>query len=183
MTGHFKHKYNRPWKHVDRPLTPILAKMFGAKDSEISHSGTLTGNMHSLFTTFYNPSATRWKIVIEKGSFPTDWFAAHSHPNLHAATLSKDQIANAVIALEPREGEETLRTEDILAVLDENKDEVGLELYRVTPSTTDTARLRSCGCRLSSTTAASCLTPPPSPRRRTRLARSWASTWRTASAT
>jgi len=39
--------------------------------------------------------------------------------------LSKDQIDNAIIALEPREGEDTLRTEDILKVLDENKDEVG----------------------------------------------------------
>jgi kynureninase len=39
--------------------------------------------------------------------------------------LSQDQIDDAIIALSPREGEDTLRTEDILQVLEENKNEVG----------------------------------------------------------
>jgi hypothetical protein len=42
--------------------------------------------------------------------------------------LSEEQINDAVIALEPREGEDTLRTEDILKVLDQNKDEVSTEV-------------------------------------------------------
>ncbi|KAJ9125145.1 hypothetical protein QFC22_000099 [Naganishia vaughanmartiniae] len=47
------------------------------------------------------------------------------------ATLSPQQIDNAVVALEPREGEDTLRTEDILARIEEYGDEgayFGLDL-------------------------------------------------------
>lgn len=118
----------------------------------MSHSGTLTGNLHNLFTTFYHPTAKRWKIVIEKGAFPSDWvslvgvckasptvpppcdystfpiltpqYAVHSHPRLHTDVLSPEQIENAVIGLEPRKGEDIFHTEDILKVLEENKDEV-----------------------------------------------------------
>lgn len=76
VTGHFDHPYNRPWKHVDRPLTPLLAKLFGAKDEEIAHTSTLTSNMHNLFISFYRPTKRRWKIVIEQGSFPSDWVSS-----------------------------------------------------------------------------------------------------------
>ncbi|WVQ85341.1 kynureninase [Cryptococcus sp. DSM 104549] len=126
VTGHFKHPYNRPWKHVDEPLTPHLAKLVGAQEEEVAHTSTLTSNMHNLFTSFYKPTETRWKIVIEKGSFPSDWYAVHSHPRLHDKVLSPQQIDEAIIALTPREGEETLRTEDILKVLEENKDTIAL---------------------------------------------------------
>jgi len=51
-------------------------------------------------------------------------YAVHSHPRLHDKVLSQDQIDNAIIALSPREGEDTLRTEDIIQVLEDNKDEV-----------------------------------------------------------
>ncbi|KAK8865826.1 kynureninase [Kwoniella newhampshirensis] len=126
VTGHFKHPHGRPWKHVDAPLTPHLAKIVGAKEEEVAHSSTLTSNIHNLFTSFYRPTEKRWKIVIEKGSFPSDWYAIHSHPQLHDKILSPEQIKEAVIGLEPREGEETLRTEDILKVLDDNKDTIAI---------------------------------------------------------
>ncbi|WWD17989.1 kynureninase [Kwoniella shandongensis] len=126
VTGHFKHPHNRPWKHVDAPLTPHLAKIIGAKEEEVAHSSTLTSNIHNLFMSFYRPTEKRWKIVIEKGSFPSDWYAIHSHPKLHDKVLSQEQIDNAVIGLSPREGEETLRTEDILKVLEDNKDTIAI---------------------------------------------------------
>lgn len=40
--------------------------------------------------------------------------------------LSPEQVDNAVIALEPREGEDTLRTEDILNTLEQHRDEIAL---------------------------------------------------------
>jgi kynureninase len=73
VTGHFSHPHSRPWKHVDAPLTPLLAKVLGAQEDEVAHTSTLTSNLHNLFTAFYRPTETRWKIVIEKGSFPSDW--------------------------------------------------------------------------------------------------------------
>ncbi|KAI9635268.1 pyridoxal phosphate-dependent transferase [Dioszegia hungarica] len=126
VTGHFSHPYSRPWKHVDRPLTPHLAKLVGATEEEVAHTSTLTSNMHNLFTSFYRPTTKRWKIVIEQGSFPSDWYAVHSHPRLHDAVLSPEQIEEAIIPLKPREGEETLCTEDILKVIEENKDTIAI---------------------------------------------------------
>ncbi|KAJ9127820.1 hypothetical protein QFC24_000104 [Naganishia onofrii] len=98
----------------------------GAKQSEIAHTSTLTSNIHSLFISFYRPTKTRWRILIEKGAFPSDWYAIHSHPRLHDATLSAEQIDNAVVALEPRKGEETLRTEDILSSIERYGDEIAV---------------------------------------------------------
>lgn len=40
--------------------------------------------------------------------------------------LSEEQLQTAIIGLEPRKGEELLRTEDILKVLEDNKDEVSV---------------------------------------------------------
>jgi kynureninase len=92
--------------------------------------------------SFYRPSAKRWKIVIEKGAFPSDWvstplpslllhsgsqlhqYAVHSHPAIHSDILSKAQIDNAVIAISPRKDEYHLREEDILAKITEGGDEV-----------------------------------------------------------
>ncbi|WVR05729.1 kynureninase [Kwoniella sp. DSM 27419] len=126
VTGHFKHPHNRPWKHVDAPLTRHLATIVGAKESEVAHTSTLTSNMHNLFVSFYKPTKERYKIVIEKGSFPSDWYAVHSHPRLHDAVLSPEQMDNAIIGLSPREGEDTLRTEDIIKVIEENKDSIAI---------------------------------------------------------
>lgn len=78
VTGHFKHLYNRPWKYLADPMLPVIAKLLGAKESECAHSSTLTTNMHTLLTTWYAPTPKRWKIVIERGAFPSDWVSARS---------------------------------------------------------------------------------------------------------
>jgi len=59
--------------NVDEPILPTMARLVGANLTEVAHSSTLTSNLHSLFTTFYHPTPKRWKIVIEKGAFPSDW--------------------------------------------------------------------------------------------------------------
>ena len=41
VTGHFQHKYNRPWKYLANPMLPVYAKILGAKESELAHSSTL----------------------------------------------------------------------------------------------------------------------------------------------
>ncbi|KAJ9108770.1 hypothetical protein QFC21_000090 [Naganishia friedmannii] len=132
--GHFAHPHDRPWKNIDDTVLPGLAKVVGAKQSEIAHTSTLTSNIHSLFISFYRPTKTRWRIVLEKGAFPSDWYAIHSHPRLHEAILSPEQIDNAVIALEPRQGEETLRTEDILSSIEQYGEEATSTFVQLTPN-------------------------------------------------
>jgi len=65
-----------------------------------------------LLTSFYRPTAQRHKIVIEAGAFPSDRYAVISQLQLHGYD------AASLIELQPRTGEDILRTEDILAVLE-----------------------------------------------------------------
>jgi hypothetical protein len=139
--------------HNDLPLIMNVSAGTGAKESEVAHTSTLTSNIHSLFISFYRPTPKRWKIVIEKGAFPSDWvraspllttvpvlvrlcthhaslgvsqYAIHSHPALHSAILSPEQIENAIVPLSPRPGEDHLRTEDVVSKLAEIGDEVAV---------------------------------------------------------
>jgi kynureninase len=56
----------------------------GAKPLEVTAMNTLTSNIHSMLITFYRPTETRYKILIEKKAFPSDHV---SEGYLHQAIL------------------------------------------------------------------------------------------------
>jgi kynureninase len=64
--------------------------------------------------SFYRPAGERTRIVIEDNAFPSDGYAVRSQARFHG--LDPDQ---AVVRLRPRDGEDTLRTEDVVRRLDE----------------------------------------------------------------
>ena len=72
----------------------------------------LTVNLHILLVSFYQPTTDRYKIVIEKGAFPSDQYAVESQIKFHGFD-PKDTL----IELTPRNGEKCLRTDDILDTL------------------------------------------------------------------
>ena len=61
--------------------------------------------------------------MIEAGAFPSDQYAVESQLNYHG--FSTDQ---ALIRLEPRTGESTLRTKDIISLIEENGPNLALVL-------------------------------------------------------
>jgi kynureninase len=89
-----------------------MARVVGALPSEVAMMNTLTANIHFMFASFYRPTPTRHKILIEKKAFPSDVHAVVSQILLHQFSPS-----DSLIELSPREGEETLRLEDIAAVI------------------------------------------------------------------
>jgi kynureninase len=101
-----------------------MAAIVGAEPIETVVMNSLTVNLHLLLVSFYRPTASRYKIVIEKGAFPSDRYAIESHLKFHGLTAS----AAALIEIEPREGEATLRTEDIVQTLDREGQTVALVL-------------------------------------------------------
>jgi kynureninase len=86
----------------------------GAKPVEVVVMNNLTTNLHLLLVSFYRPTVTRYKVLMEGGAFPSDQYALESQVRLHG--LAPDE---AIVELVPRPGEHTLRTEDIEAKIQE----------------------------------------------------------------
>lgn len=119
VEGHFDGK--NPWFHYHKFLTQKTANMVGALPQEVVVMNNLTVNLHLLMVSFYRPTATRYKIIMEGGAFPSDQYAMETQARFHG--LDPDQ---AIIELMPREGEYTLRTEDIIKTIEENADSLAL---------------------------------------------------------
>lgn len=119
VEGHFHAK--NAWMPYHEFFSKKLSKIVGAQEHEVVVMNTLTTNLHLMMVSFYRPTAQRHKIVIEKAAFPSDKYAMDSQIRFHGYDPKE-----SLIQLTPREGEETLRTEDIEAVIRENGDEIAL---------------------------------------------------------
>jgi kynureninase len=125
VEGHFEAK--NPWLPYHEFVTEPLARLVGAKPVEVVAMNSLTVNLHILMTSFYRPTKTRFKIVIEGHAFPSDQYAVASQARIHAERLGFDP-QNAIIEAVPRDGETTVRTEDFVSLLEKNKNEIALVL-------------------------------------------------------
>ena len=74
---------------------------------------TLTVNLHLMLATFYRPTRERPKILIEKHAFSSDRYAVASQIRLHGF-----DPASSMLEIGPRPGEEAVRTEDVLALIE-----------------------------------------------------------------
>lgn len=128
VEGHFDASAKRPWFHYHKFLKEGLANIVGAKPVEVVSMNSLTTNLHLMMVSFYRPTSKRYKIITEAGAFPSDQYALETQINFHAnhgdGKLFDEQCA--LVELSPREGENTLRTEDILAAINEHGDELAL---------------------------------------------------------
>ena len=113
-----------PWLQFHHQLKQPLADLTGAKTEEITVMNSLTVNLHLLLVSFYQPTNKRYKILMEGGAFPSDQYAVESQANFHGF-----DPADAIIELFPREGEFTLRTEDIISAIEKNADKLALVLF------------------------------------------------------
>ncbi len=120
------------WLPIHETVTKQAANIVGAKPSEVVVMGTLTANLHHLMISFYNPTPKRYKILIESNAFPSDRYAVASQIDMMRKKLApygdhaELTAQNAMIELQPRKGEVTLRAEDILKVIEEQGDEIAL---------------------------------------------------------
>ncbi len=119
VEGHFAGK--NPWMYYHHFLTEKAAKVVGAKPSEVVVMNNLTANLHLMMVSFYRPTKTRYKIMMEVSAFPSDQYAMETQAKFHG--FNPD---DAIIELTPREGEYTLRTEDIIAKINAHKDDLAI---------------------------------------------------------
>ena len=81
VEGHFLGAH--PWLHYHENITASFAKLVGAKSNEVVAMNTLTVNLHLMMVSFYRPTKSRFKILIENNSFPSDKYAVDSQARFH----------------------------------------------------------------------------------------------------
>src|SRR5712691_11269106 len=103
------------------PRREPTARMVGAKPVEVICMNSLTVNLHLMMATFYRPTKSRFKVLMEEPAFPSDTYAIKTQL-IHHGLDPKD----ALVLARPRKGEFTVRTEDILDLIDEHADHLSV---------------------------------------------------------
>lgn len=119
VEGHFHAKH--PWFPAHEFVRDAAARLVGALPHEVVVMNSLTVNLHLMMASFYRPTKERFKIVMEDTAFPSDSYAVASQTALHGFDPK-----TAVVRLKPRAGEETLRTEDVLATIEQHGKSIAL---------------------------------------------------------
>ena len=126
VEGHFYAE--KPWWDYHERLAAPLSKIVGAKSAEITVMNTLTVNLHLLMVSFYRPTKTRYKIICEAKAFPSDQYMFQSQIDFHSRNIGFN-IKDAIIEVSPRQGEHTIRKEDIINTIKATGDELALVLF------------------------------------------------------
>ncbi len=122
VEGHFRGEH--PWMQYHQYLQSQTAHIAGAQEHEVVVMNTLTVNLHLLMVSFYRPTRERFKIIMEAGAFPSDQYAVESQVKWHGF-----DPAAAIVEVAPRNGEQTLRLEDILHTIQEHGSSTALVLF------------------------------------------------------
>jgi kynureninase len=122
VAGHFKG--SPPWYTYQEPLRSLMADLVGAQANEVILMNGLTINLHLMMTSFYRPTESRYKILIDEPMFPSDLYAVKSQLRLHGY-----DPRDALLSIGPRQGEHTIRMEDIEQTLYEHGREIALVLW------------------------------------------------------
>jgi kynureninase len=121
VEGHFHAR--RRWISYHRNARRGLASLTGALESEVVAMNSLTVNLHLMMMSFYRPTPSRPKILIESMAFPSDRFAVTSQIRMRGY-----DPADALLEWAPREGQSKLMIEDLQTILDEQGDQIALIL-------------------------------------------------------
>eukprot|EP01091_Cochliopodium_minus_P018246 TRINITY_DN7333_c0_g1_i1.p1 TRINITY_DN7333_c0_g1~~TRINITY_DN7333_c0_g1_i1.p1 ORF type:complete len:486 (+),score=135.96 TRINITY_DN7333_c0_g1_i1:61-1518(+) len=113
----------RPWLITDDFVREQAAKIVGAKPIEVVVMNSLTVNLHLMMVPFYRPNGEKRKILIEGKSFPSDHYAVLSQLNFHG--YKEEDL----IQVFPRKGESSIRTSDILDIIEKEGDKIALVLF------------------------------------------------------
>ncbi len=119
VEGHLEAK--NPWLPYHEFLTDSMAKLVGAKPIEVVTMNTLTANLHFMMVSFYQPTKTRYKILIEADAFPSDKYAVESQLRHHGYDDKE-----GLILWKARKGEELANYEDLENILNTQGNEIAL---------------------------------------------------------
>src|SRR6202795_4060014 len=112
-----------PWYTYHETLRESVARLVGARPNEVICMNSLTVNLHLMMATFYRPTKSRFKILMEEPAFPSDTYAIKTQIAHHGFDPKE-----ALVLARPREGEFTVRPDDIEAALEKQGEQIALVL-------------------------------------------------------
>jgi len=115
------HAAGTPWYTYHEALREPTARLVGAKPLEVICMNSLTVNLHLMMATFYRPTKSRFKILMEDPAFPSDTYAIKTQIAHHGLDPN-----DALILARPRKGEVTIRTEDIVDLIEKHADQLAV---------------------------------------------------------
>ena len=115
------HGTDTPWYTYHEALREPTARLVGAKPLEVICMNSLTVNLHLMMATFYRPTKSHFKILMEDPAFPSDTYAIKTQIAHHGLDPN-----DALILARPRKGEVTIRTEDIVDLIEKHADQLAV---------------------------------------------------------
>jgi kynureninase len=112
-----------PWYSYHQTLREPMARLVGAQSNEVICMNSLTVNLHLMMATFYRPTKSRFKILMEEPAFPSDTYAIKTQIVHHGLDPKV-----ALLLARPREGELIVRTEEIIDRIEKNADMLAVVL-------------------------------------------------------
>src|SRR5260370_35442869 len=95
---------------------------------------SLTVNLHLMMVSLSRPDLKRNRILIEKSAFPSDRYAVVSQLAFHGLNA-----AEHLIEIEPRPGERTLRSEEVIHRIEQEGPALALVLLPIAQYLTEQA--------------------------------------------
>ena len=97
-----------------RELARLMAPLIGASPDEVIVAGNTTINIHQALSTFYKPTPSRYKILVDELNFPTDIYAVHSQ------VLQKGYEINQAVKVVPSADGRLINEDSIVSAMTED---------------------------------------------------------------
>ena len=121
VRGHFESEL--PWMPYHEFLAEPMADLVGAQADEVVMMNGLTVNLHLMLATFYRPTKSRHKILIEEHAFPSDYQVAQSQIQHHGF-----DPAESLITAKASAGQATLDNDALCDLIRQHGDSLAVVL-------------------------------------------------------
>lgn len=118
------HATGTPWYTYQEALREPTARLVGAKPLEVICMNSLTVNLHLMMATFYRPTKSRFKILMEEPAFPSDTYAIKTQIAHHGLNPRE-----ALVLARPRNGEFAIQTEDIVDLIEKHANQLAIVMF------------------------------------------------------
>ncbi len=118
-----RYKEKNPWNRFHEKFKSGFAKLLGASPEEIVLMNSLSTNLHLAMVSFYRPTKTRYKIMIEAPIYISDLYVIKSQLKFHGIDPDDGLV---IVKKDPNVKEITV--ENFAESFEANKDNIALIL-------------------------------------------------------